>query len=204
VKHFLLSASLLFCAVKLIADSSGMTMHRVQAGTPEDDGWYTACSTNGAFSVRLPIPFNDFTAPATDDGKERCFVLGAKSSEGVKFSAVRLPILKPRKSIHDFLLESVHGLESKGIPTEKHFVEIDGRECVDYTVKNGRSGAFFRVIGLTDGSVVMTVEYPVNANSDTIRQAATKFFASAKILKQKPNHVPLPTASAAPPAATHP
>src|SRR5690349_16387402 len=39
----------------------GMTMHRLQAGEPDASGWLTAASTEGGFSVRLPLKFNDFT-----------------------------------------------------------------------------------------------------------------------------------------------
>ena len=41
-----------------------MEMHRVQATTKDPSGWYLAASTHGAFSVLIPIPFNDFTVTA--------------------------------------------------------------------------------------------------------------------------------------------
>ena len=36
-------------------------MHRQRAGTPNEEGWYDAKSTEGHFRVSLPVPFNDFT-----------------------------------------------------------------------------------------------------------------------------------------------
>jgi len=43
----------------------------------------------GSFSVLLPIPFNDFTTNDATTG-ETSHAVGAKSSEGIKFSAVEL------------------------------------------------------------------------------------------------------------------
>ena len=46
-------------------------MHRVQAGSRNAQGWYDAQSTEGHFSISLPIPFNDFTVRGKDkNGKE--------------------------------------------------------------------------------------------------------------------------------------
>jgi hypothetical protein len=184
MKNLLLIISLIFWAAKLIAAPNGMTIHRIQSGEPEVDGWYSASSTNGAFSVRLPIPFNDFTTPAGADSDARCFAIGSKSPEGVSFSAVRLPILKPRNSIHDYLVEFSSKFESEGVLQEKRFIEVGGREALDCTVRSGLSGAFFRIIGLSDGSLIMTVGYPAGIDSDIVHKAALKFFASAEIQKK--------------------
>ena len=41
-------------------------MHRKQAGEPDETGWMLAESTEGRFSVRMPINFNDFTVVETN------------------------------------------------------------------------------------------------------------------------------------------
>lgn len=70
----------------------GMTMHRVQAGEPDASGWMVAASTEGGFSVRLPLKFNDFTIAESDPKAPalRTYVVGTKSQEGIKFSATRI------------------------------------------------------------------------------------------------------------------
>ena len=73
------------------AAAADLTMHRKLAGTPDPYGWYLAESTRGAFSVMLPVPFNDFTATttATDEPVLRSEIVGSTSAEGIKFLASR-------------------------------------------------------------------------------------------------------------------
>ncbi|WP_437989694.1 hypothetical protein [Sorangium sp. So ce145] len=66
-----------------------MVMHRVQATEPLGDGWHLARSTEGAFSVELPLPFNDFRtrAGATEDVELRTHTVGGKTPGRLAFSA---------------------------------------------------------------------------------------------------------------------
>lgn len=70
---------------------SKLEMHRVGVNVDDGSGWYPAVSTKGSFSVLMPIPFNDFMTrdPGTD---EVSHVVGGKSSEGIKFTAVETPV----------------------------------------------------------------------------------------------------------------
>ena len=46
-----------------------VTLHQRDAGSPDAHGWYSARSTEGHFSVRLPGPFTDVSSTAkTTDG----------------------------------------------------------------------------------------------------------------------------------------
>ncbi|HEY3352411.1 MAG TPA: hypothetical protein VGQ83_04115 [Polyangia bacterium] len=58
-----------------------MKMHRLQAAQPLGDGWHLATSTEGAFSVELPLSFNDFRtrAQTTDRVELRTHTVGAKT-----------------------------------------------------------------------------------------------------------------------------
>lgn len=42
-----------------------LEMHRVGVSADDGSGWHLAVSSKGSFSIRLPIPFNDFTTRAT-------------------------------------------------------------------------------------------------------------------------------------------
>lgn len=162
-------------------------MHRTQAGTPDSDGWYSAESTEGGFSIRLPIPFNDFTGPANDDGTKHSYVIGAKSSEGVRFAAARLPWLMPHTSPQAFLSSTIEGFEKAGTLREKQFHTIDGYVVLDYSIKQGESAAFFRTFALNDGTLILAVEFPSSIDASTVKTYADKFFDSAKILKGIPS-----------------
>lgn len=74
---------------RALGDGVFMTMHRTQASAPLGDGWHLATSTEGAFSVELPMPFNDFRMRTqTEDKVElRTHVVGAKSAGLLAFSA---------------------------------------------------------------------------------------------------------------------
>jgi hypothetical protein len=58
-----------------------MTMFRSQATAPLPDGWQVATSTQGGFSVEIPLPFNDLRMRSqTEDHVElMADIVGAKS-----------------------------------------------------------------------------------------------------------------------------
>lgn len=71
---------------------AGLRMHRQQAGKPDASGWAEAASSEGAFTVRVPCPFNDFTVDdaAPEAVAVQAFVVGCVRPDGVKFSATRV------------------------------------------------------------------------------------------------------------------
>ena len=48
------------------AQQPKLEMHRAGVDSKDPSGWHLAVSTKGSFSVRMPIPFNDFTVRSTD------------------------------------------------------------------------------------------------------------------------------------------
>jgi hypothetical protein len=63
------------------AQQPKLEMHRVGVNADDGSGWHQAVSTKGAFSVRVPIPFNGFTTYDAATG-EVSHAVGGKSSEG--------------------------------------------------------------------------------------------------------------------------
>lgn len=54
-----------------VGQGAYMTMYLTQAQSPLDFGWNLARSTKGAFSVEVPLPYNDFRVrSAAEDGVE--------------------------------------------------------------------------------------------------------------------------------------
>ena len=83
-------AMTLAMATACAASQPSLVMHRQMAGEAGADGWYEARSTKGAFSVRLPAQFNDFSVPASrqDNGHmAELDVVGTKIQDIGKFSA---------------------------------------------------------------------------------------------------------------------
>src|SRR5262245_13655366 len=90
---FLPLALVMLPAVAARAQQPKLEMHRTGVVSTDPSGWHLAVSTKGSFSVRMPIPFNDFTVRSTDakTGEEVTHVIGGKSTEGIKLSAVEIP-----------------------------------------------------------------------------------------------------------------
>jgi hypothetical protein len=87
----ILSSALTLTCAPARAQQPKLEMHRVGVNADDGSGWHQAVSTKGTFSVRVPIPFNDFTTHDAATG-EVSHVIGGKSSEGIKFMAVEIPV----------------------------------------------------------------------------------------------------------------
>src|SRR5437868_12349875 len=82
-----------------------LEMHRAGVSADDGSGWHLAVSSKGSFSIRLPIPFNDFTILDPSTG-EMTYAVGGKSSEGIKFSAAELPVAGKKPKDLATILES--------------------------------------------------------------------------------------------------
>src|SRR5688572_10246061 len=106
----------------------GLTMHRTQAGEPDSSGWMVAASTDGGFSAQLPLKFNDFTVTEADPKSAalRTHVVGAKSQEGIKFTASRIVYRKGADSAKSFFSRF-----------EKTGTRSSGKRAVDLVERKG-------------------------------------------------------------------
>ena len=162
-------------------------MHRAQATTKDPSGSYLAASTHGTFSVLIPIPFNDFTV--TDDdpkfGKIKTHTVGAKSAEGIKFSATETPIIEGRSPTN---LASVPqqfskpGYKVSGIDTSL----FAGYPSVSFSVKGPSSGAHMRHVKTPQSVILLILEYPQD-QAKTAEEFRSTFLSSLKINKTEPD-----------------
>ena len=160
------------------AAESKLEMHRVGVNVDDGSGWYPAVSTKGSFSILLPIPFNDFTTrdPATD---EVSHVVGAKSSEGIKFTAVELPTAA-RTSVD---LAAIAKSFSSNPATKVSDVSRNSKDDADnlfFSVVNSATTAHFRYIRMKGTLYILTIECP-NAYRDVVAGKKDKFFGSFKL-----------------------
>lgn len=148
----------------------GMTMHRVQAGEPDASGWMHAASTEGGFSVRLPLKFNDFTLAESDPQAPvlRTFTVGARSREGIKLTATRIAYRKGAQSARAFFA----GFEKRGTARQ-----AGNRRSVDVVQTEGANVSYQRAVLLESDLLLMVVESP-RAHDATARDLATRFFDS--------------------------
>jgi len=159
----------------------GMTMHRFQAGEPDATGWMLATSTRGAFSVRLPMKFNDFTVDESDPNAAvlRSFVVGATSQERIKFVAMRFVYRKGAESAEFYFAKAEKG---EGLSGLEHLTprQVGERRAVDHVLKGPSTVAYQRTVLLGADLILMIIEAPRNFDA-TAQQFAAPFFDSLVI-----------------------
>jgi hypothetical protein len=153
-----------------------MTMHRTQAGELDSSGWTIARSTEGGFTVRLPLRFNDFTVADSnpDSPTGKMFIVGAKSAEGLKFTATRITYRKADGAATYFAkIGRGEGFQSK--PQSIKALTVSGRKAVDLQLSTSSAVSYSRYVLLDSDLIVMTVEAPVTQRSAAATLAPTLF-----------------------------
>jgi hypothetical protein len=161
---------------------AGLTMHRQRAGAPNADGWYDAKSTEGRFSVSLPIPFNDFTLRAKEkDGAEVVsYVIGSTSKEGFKFSATEMLNTRRTREFDARAYVEKFKADKRNTVSNETLFEVDGHSAVQFHVSNAQQSAYMRAIVVPPGVLLLIVEYPTRLERDVI-SLVRHFFDSLKI-----------------------
>ncbi len=163
-----------------------MEMHRLQATTPGDAGWYLAESTHGSFSVQLPIPFNDFTLTATEpaSGTVKTYAVGAQSAEGIRFSAIKMPFLlgKTPPDLDQIPQDLARSGQQVSDVVKSSF---SGWPCISFSVISSQSGAYMRHIRTSDGVIIMVLEYPAAHRPEAV-PLKSRFLDSLKIKTPNP------------------
>jgi hypothetical protein len=118
---------------RVIGNGVSMKMHRLGATEPLGDGWNLARSTEGGFSVEMPLPFNDFRMKAvtTDLVEMRSHSLGAKTPGLLAWSATCMA-RKDGQLSPDHRAPAPSRIEMKGDPptAQMRNVEFDDLSCV--------------------------------------------------------------------------
>jgi hypothetical protein len=157
----------------------GMKMHRLQTGEPDASGWMVAASTEGGFSVRLPLKFNDFTVEVSDPKAPtlRAFTVGAKSQEGIKFLATRIVYRKGAESAKHYFARLEKGQDLGSTPERVTPHRIGERRAVDLVLKRASDVAYQRAVMLESDLLLMIVELP-RSHDATAQQFVAPFFDS--------------------------
>ncbi len=184
----LLFTFLLACLASTAAVSAelpeSMTMHRLQAGEPDESGWMLAASSQGGFSVRLPLKFNDFTV--SESGAKSAVLLthvvGAKSAEGIKFMASRIVYRDGLKSAKRFFANYRRGKDMGGETTRVFPHRIGEWQAVDVDFGDTGSVAYQRAVLLGADLLLLSIEGP-REHDAAMQQLLPVFFTSLAINK---------------------
>jgi hypothetical protein len=155
-----------------------LEMHRAGVSTDDGSGWHLAVSSKGSFSVLLPIPFNDFTTRDAATG-ETTYVVGGKSSEGIKFVAVELPPgAKPPPDLAS-IPKSLAATPGNKVSDVSRSTKGDA-DVLTLTVADGSKTLYMRCIQTKGARYTLTVEFP-NAYRELVAANKDRFFDSFKL-----------------------
>lgn len=160
----------------------GVTMHRQGAGELDASGWTAAASTLGGFSVRLPLPFNDFTvvSPPSKGQVAKTFVVGAKSVEGVKFTAARM-VYRKNDAAQSFFARIESGEAFAGNAASGKSHRVQGRKSVDISFNDDRALGYFRYVLMGDSLISLIVEVPAARGELIPSTMVQAFFDSLRV-----------------------
>lgn len=167
-------------------------VHRSNAGDPSADGWFTAASSSGRFTVRVPAVFDDFTllvrahaadTPEVVPNVAHHTIEAAATADGMRFVAVCIDGLPDRAanfvpaSAAEFLPPTEFLLQSESPITLPSHPDSPGHEWRVAHIDAGtlRIVRLFRIGHL---GYRLLVDYPAPTDATSIPPAAVRFFES--------------------------
>ena len=172
------SAVIILACATAKAQQPNVEMHRVGVSADDGSGWHPAVSTKGAFSIRVPIPFNDFTIHDASTGEES-HAIGGKSSEGIKFLAVELPITARTPDDLGAIPKSFASNPANKVFDESRQTK-DGVDTMSFSVTRPASAVHVRYIKVKGMLYVLSIEFP-DAYREAVAAMKDKFFGSFKL-----------------------
>jgi hypothetical protein len=172
------SAIMIWACASAQAQQPKLEMHRVGVNADDGSGWHQAVSTKGAFSVRVPIPFNDFTTYDAATG-EVSHAIGGKSSEGIKFMAVEMPVTAKTPVDLGTIPKSFSSNPANKV-SDVSRQSKEGADSLSFSVAGSASTAHFRYVKVGGLLYTLSIETP-NAYRDAVVAMKDKFFSSFKL-----------------------
>jgi len=155
-----------------------IVMHRSGAGQRDETGWTDAKSTEGKYSVRLPVVFNDFTMrdPSPNSVIDRLFVIGALSAEGIKFAVTRTTY-RASTDAEPFFKKWKAGNVLRGKEESRKVSDYQGFESVDVTGADDASLYRGKVILVKSDLFLLMIEAPLSQR-ELVDKLTPTFFSS--------------------------
>jgi len=166
------------------AQQPKVEMHRSGVDSKDPSGWHLAVSTKGSFSIRMPIPFNDFSIRSGDPkaregaGEEVTHVIGGKSSEGIKVSAVEIPVPTKGAPSLDKMLADFSAKPGNKVADVQRASKGD-LDTLSFSVGGAQTSAYIRYVRTKSATYSLVIEFP-NAHRDDVAAIRDEFFDSFK------------------------
>jgi hypothetical protein len=176
-------ALIIFATAVAQAQQPKLEMHRAGVSADDGSGWHAAVSTKGSFSIRVPLPFNDFTTHDASTG-DVSHVVGGRSSEGIKFMAVELPLTARTPADLATIPKSLASNPANKVSDVSRQAK-DGVDTLSFSVAGAASGAYFRYVKMKNALYMLSIEFP-NAHREVVAAMKDRFFGSFKLKGQAP------------------
>lgn len=182
-KFFFAFVFLVLSATAQIANAQNAadaTVHRKDAGTPNEHGWVKAESTEGRFVVDLPSAFNDITITDRDSSPTlKAYSVGTTTSESIRFLATRVEYRNPGyASLVVEQLEKGEGVPGKVVGLDK--LQHQGFRAVSLLVWRPEAFLAQQTLLVGEDTVTLMIEGPIE-KIDSLRAVGEHFFNSLRI-----------------------
>lgn len=160
--------------------SQDMTVHRIQAGLLDASGWAKAESTDGAFAVKMPCTFNDFSLDQSSANTPmiKSYTVGCLRPDKRKFSATRIRYRNGAKDARSFFEKYAKGEGWPGAHISRSTYK--GMPVVDVVLENKAQCGFLRYVLAHEDSLLLVTEAPRGSCQDMEAQSY-EFFASLTV-----------------------
>jgi hypothetical protein len=179
----LFGCGLILSATAVTLAEPKLEMHRSGVNAIDKSGWQLAESSRGGFSIRMPIPFNDFSVRTSDPnvGDTIIHTVGGKSTEGIKLSVTEVPITPRSKVPAD--LSTIPEQIGQSPRTKISDVRRDsegGVDSISFLASRPTTSAYMRTVKTSKAVYSLTIEFP-NAQRETVDAVKDEFFGSFKL-----------------------
>jgi len=183
------------CSSARAEEEPKLTMHRQGVTVKNETGWYPAISTEGRYSVLMPLPFSDYTIAAKKmDGSDLLMhFISARTTDGVKFSVSGASWDSPKPDLSRLYEDFRKPGQTLSVPL---YSEAKGTYVQTFEVSGEKSGAFIRHVITPTELFSFVVEFPPGMR-DTVEPLARRFFDSLN--PGQPNKTPQTTTGSSAP-----
>jgi len=175
ISYLLALALVCITGTMALAQQPKLEMHRTAVSADDGSGWHLAVSTKGSFSVRMPIPFNDFTVVDPSTG-EATHAIGGTSSERIKFMAAEMPVTPRTPADLGTIPQSFSSNKANTVSDISRQTK-DGVETLSFSIAGPASSAHFRYIKMKSALYMLSIEFP-KEQSATVATIKDEFFGS--------------------------
>ena len=159
-------------------DRPTTTVHRQMVGELDESGWAIANSTGGAFSVKTPGKFSDYSSVATDPKSTiaETHTIVATTLQGIKFTATRIKF-RGGKEVAMKQFNNLKLTDGKVKYKSLKPMKMNTFEAMEGELEDARSSLIQRTVLLDSELMTLIVEYP--KSEDTVaRRLVPTYFAS--------------------------